>query len=202
MCRIDGERLIDQIASHAGKRVLIPTIYYYRDDEERTKRGLTKSELSTWLAEDLHCSVECANELLDVLAKKASEQLLHFRQFKLPRMGTIHIQGIMRPKIRFRPTKWLSQKRPLEANRERTLDIHFRRAEAIVKVCVKCPKGRGPQRIRTKVALAKRLAENVKTSRSLANRFLDKLALIACNQLSNVGRFRLNDIGTLDVSQK
>ena len=109
ICRIDGDKLIDQIAKHVGKKALVPTIYFCKAKEPPSRplqKIVTKEELAIWLAQELHVSKACATHFLDKVSLKAREQLQHFQKFKLPGIGTIRLQGKKaRKKIKFSPAK-------------------------------------------------------------------------------------------------
>lgn len=107
--RIDGDKLIDQIARHMGKKALVPTIYFCKAKKPPGRPPqmiVTKEELATWLAQELHVSKACATRLLDKVSLKTREQLQRFQKFKLPGIGTIRLQGKKtRKKIKFFPAK-------------------------------------------------------------------------------------------------
>lgn len=108
ICHIDGDKLIDQIAKHTGKKALVPTIYFCKEKEppSRPLRKMTKEELVTWLAQELHVSKACATSFLYKVSLIAREQLRDFQEFKLPGIGTIRLQGKKaRKKIKFSPVK-------------------------------------------------------------------------------------------------
>lgn len=109
ICHIDGDKLIDQIANHRGKKALVPTIYFCiaKVTLSRPLQKIeTKRELATWLAQELHVSKACATCFLDKMALKTREQLQDFQKFKLPRIGTIRLQGKKEhKKIKFYPAK-------------------------------------------------------------------------------------------------
>jgi len=109
ICHIDGDKLIDQIANHKGKKALIPTIHFCiaKATPSRPLRQIvTKMELATLLARELHVSNACATRFLDRLSLKTLEQLQDFQKFKLPGIGTIRLQGKKgHKKIKFYPAK-------------------------------------------------------------------------------------------------
>jgi len=109
ICHIDGDKLIDQIAKHMGKKALVPTIYFCKAKESPSRplqKIVTKEELATWLAQELHVSKACATRFLDKVSLKAREQLQDFQKFKLPGIGTLRLQGKKaRKKIKFSPAK-------------------------------------------------------------------------------------------------
>ncbi len=102
---INGDRLIDQIAKHKGKKSLRLKIYFCGAKEHPE----TKDELATWLAERLYVSKSCAKLFLDKLAEEACKQLSLNQKFKIPGIGTIRIQGKKVCKIKFFPAKAISQ---------------------------------------------------------------------------------------------
>jgi len=110
---IDGDRLIDQIANHTGKKALIPKIYF--SNSMRTTKFTTKDALATWLAEELPITKASASQLLNKISQKAQEQLQHFSYFKLPDIGTIRLQGSKdRRKIKFSPAKSIQSVAPTQ----------------------------------------------------------------------------------------
>jgi nucleoid DNA-binding protein len=109
---IDGDKLIEQIASHTRKQALIPTIYFCKANRRydmQSQNIVTKQDFAARLAEELHVNKACATSLLDKISEKAREQLQQFQKFKLPGIGTIHLKTTRSgKKIVFSPHKPIS----------------------------------------------------------------------------------------------
>ncbi len=113
--RIDGDRLIGQIAKHKEKKVLMPRIHSCMEKEHPE----TKEEIATWLAGELNVNKACGHLFLDKMAKEAYDQLVLYQKFKIPGIGTIRIQGKRAPKkINFFPIKALSD---LQGNQKKEM---------------------------------------------------------------------------------
>lgn len=116
VCHIDGDKLIDQIAKHRGKKALVPTIYYCSakpTPDNQPKQIVTTRELATLLAQELHVSIACAGQFLDEMALKTREQLEAFGKFKLPGIGTIRLKEKRgQKKITFYPFKAIRSIKP------------------------------------------------------------------------------------------
>jgi nucleoid DNA-binding protein/DNA-binding transcriptional MerR regulator len=110
VCHIDGDKLIDQIANHRGKKALVPKIYYCNGELQQIA---TKKELVTWLTQELHVSSACAARFLDEMAQTTRDQLEEFNKFKLPGIGTIRLKEKRgQKKITFYPFKTLRSIKP------------------------------------------------------------------------------------------
>lgn len=183
---INGDKLIDQIVEHDEKGHLIVTIYSCEENRCQDNMPIkTKAQLTNCLSRELHLSEAYARRFLDELALTTKNQLLHFDKFKLSGIGTIRIQGKKNPKIRFFPAKAISEIRT------------FHPTKAISEICTSRPPRNKLLMIETKNGLATWLGGQLNVKNALANRFLDELSQIACEQLINFKRFRLPGIGTI-----
>lgn len=107
VCRIDGEKLIEQIARRRGKKRLVVKIHYWGTKEHPE----TKGEFGKWLAERLDVSEACASRFLDELAKEACVQLGVDQKFRIPGIGSFKVLTINGERVvRFYPFKALTEK--------------------------------------------------------------------------------------------
>ena len=104
ICRIDGDKLIDQIKKRKAGKSLVLKIYHWGTKEHPK----TKGEFTTWLAEQLDVSKACAARFLSVVAKEACVQLTLNQKFKIPGIGAINISTAWgKETVRFFPFKAL-----------------------------------------------------------------------------------------------
>lgn len=188
VCRIDGDKLIDQIAIYDKKRPMIVTLYYCGKSKCPEEMPIkTKEQLTTCLAQELHLSRAYAGRFLDKISQKAKEQLQHFGYYKLPGIGTIRVHGKKDPKIKLFPAKGISGIGTLHPYK------------AISEISIIRPSSIKLQKITKKSVLAEWLAEELDITKACAARFLDELSMIASEQITNFGRFRLPGVGTIYI---
>lgn len=116
--RVDGNELIQQIASRKGATRLTLKVNYCDGEEDmkgmltegKPRKILTKEQLAACLGQDLRESKASCIRLLDRLGQMAQEQLRYFGKFKLPGVGTILVRGKRdRKRIKFTAAKAISR---------------------------------------------------------------------------------------------
>ncbi len=186
ICRIDGDKLIDQIAKHKSKRALVVKLFYCGKDKFIENAPIkTKEQLISHLSQELNLNKACARLFLDKLSFKTKEQLEHFGYFRLPRIGSISLQDKKNSKITFSPFKEISGKGTLYAYK------------TISNICITQASGGKPQKITNKSDLVEWLKNELPVTKTCAAQFLSLLSLTAREQIKIFKMFRLPGIGTI-----